>query len=527
MSRARRLRSPLVTRRRLLLGAAALGGGRLLGPPRPAFARGDRPTVTHGVQAGDVDASGAVLWARSDRPARMRVELAATESFRNPRTIAGPAALAVGDFTAKLAIDGLPAGEDVFYRIAFESLDYPGAVSAPVVGRLRTAPAARRDIRFLWTGDTAGQGWGINPEWGGMRGYATMADQNADFLIHSGDVVYADGPIPSEQRTADGRVWKNLVTEATAKVAETLDEFRGNYRYNLLDEHVRRFNATTAILAQWDDHEVVDNWYPGEMLEDDDRYTVKSVDLLAARASRAFHEYLPLRTNPLEAGRVYRRIAYGPSLDVFFLDLRSYRGPNGRNDQDAASAATAFLGRDQIRWLKQALLASRATWKVIASDMPLGLIVYDDWRTRSSFENGANGDGPPRGRELEIADLLRFIKLNDVRNTVWLTADVHYTAAHRYDPNRAAFQDFAPFWEFVSGPIHAGSFGPNRLDDTFGPEVVFASHPGAGQVNLPPWDGMQFFGHVAIDGTTEAMTVTLKDIADRSLWSTTLEPEPS
>ena len=272
---------------------------------------------------------------------------------------------------------------------------------------------------------------------------------------------------------------------------------------------------------------MVDNWYPGEMLQADDRYAVKSVDLLAARAARAFHEYVPLRTNPLETGRVYRRIACGPSLDVFFLDLRSYRGPNGRNDQSSASADTAYLGGDQIRWLKQALLASRATWKVIASDMPLGLIVYDDWKTRSTFENGANGDGPPRGRELEIADLLRFIKLNAVRNTVWLTADVHYTAAHRYDPNRAAFQDFEPFWEFVSGPIHAGSFGPNGLDDTFGPEVVFSSHPDAGLVNLPPWDGKQFFGHVEIDGATEAMTVTLKDIADRSLWSTTLEPELS
>jgi phosphodiesterase/alkaline phosphatase D-like protein len=34
-----------------------------------------------------------------------------------------------------------------------------------------------------------------------------------------------------------------------------------------------------------------------------------------------------------------------------------------------------------------------------------------------------------------------------------LTADVHYTAAHYFDPNKAAFQDFDPFWEFVSGPI--------------------------------------------------------------------------
>ena len=35
---------------------------------------------------------------------------------------------------------------------------------------------------------------------------------------------------------------------------------------------------------------------------------------------------------------------------------------------------------------------------------------------------------------------------------------------------------------------------------------------------------MQFFGHVAIDGDTEQMTVTLKDCNDVSLWSTVIDP---
>ena len=44
-------------------------------------------------------------------------------------------------------------------------------------------------------------------------------------------------------------------------------------------------------------------------------------------------------------------------------------------------------------------------------------------------------------------------------------------------------------------------------------------------VNLPPSFGMQFFGQVAIDGATEVMTVTLRDVDDNSLWSTALEPK--
>jgi alkaline phosphatase D len=108
---------------------------------------------------------------------------------------------------------------------------------------------------------------------------------------------------------------------------------------------------------------------------------------------------------------------------------------------------------------------------------------------------------------------------------VWLTADVHYAAAHYYNPDKAQFQDFQPFWEFVAGPLHAGTFGPNELDNTFGPEVRFVKAAGPARTNLPPSAGMQFFGHVRIDGATGQMTVTLRDRADVALWSTTLDPK--
>jgi alkaline phosphatase D len=87
------------------------------------------------------------------------------------------------------------------------------------------------------------------------------------------------------------------------------------------------------------------------------------------------------------------------------------------------------------------------------------------------------------------------------------------------------FQDFEPFWEFVSGPLHAGTFGPGRLDNSFGPQAVYVKAPTKEQgQNVPPSEGLQFFGHVAIDGATEVMTVTLKDVDDRALWSVRLEP---
>jgi alkaline phosphatase D len=391
------------------------------------------------------------------------------------------------------------------------------------VGRFRTAPADARDVTFVWSGDTAGQGWGINPEWGSMKIYETMGRLEPDFFVHSGDMIYGDNPIPERVELPGGGTWRNVVIPEKAKVAETLGEFQGNYRYNLMDEHVRRFNAGVVQYVQWDDHEVTNNWFHERIL-DDPRYTEKRVALLAARAKRAMFEWTPLHAHDVESERVYRGVARGPHLDLFMLDMRSYRGPNGDNRETELTDRARILGREQVAWLKRGLLASTATWKVIAADMPLGLVVYHDAPKKWGAEAVAQGDGPALGRELEIADLLRFIKHNGVRNVVWITADVHYCATHRYGPARAQFTDFAPFYEFVSGPLHAGGFGPAALDNTFGPEVLFTENPG-GRANTPPTEGGLYFGHVRIDGRTGVMTVTHRDLTGAVLHRLDLPPE--
>ena len=168
------------------------------------------------------------------------------------------------DFTAKVLLEGLPAGQDIFYRIGFEDHSFPTVMSEPRIGRFRTAPSERRSISFLWSGDTAGQGWGIDEARGGMRTYATMQRNRPDFFIHSGDHIYGDCPVPSQRRLPNGEMWNNLVTEDKSQVARTLAEFRGHYKYNLLDHNVRAFNAEVPMFAQWDDHEVTNDWCPGE-----------------------------------------------------------------------------------------------------------------------------------------------------------------------------------------------------------------------------------------------------------------------
>jgi alkaline phosphatase D len=526
MAVAIRAKQSLTRRQWLVRSASTVALAGLGGFARPYLSRAaDRPGIAHGLASGDVSTYSAVVWARADRPARMLVECSTLESFKTIVSVASSDALPEHDFTSKVLLQGLPAGQDIFYRVRFEDIGETGISGETQVGHFRTAPAAQisrsqasisqASISFVWSGDTAGQGWGIDPTRGGMRTYKTMLENRPDFFIHCGDHIYADCPVPTELKLPNGETWRNIVTEEKSAVAHSLAQFRGNYKYNLLDDNLRAFHAQVPMLAQWDDHEVTNDWSPIGSA-DATGYAEDGTSRLVARARQAFFEFMPIRAIPGQEGRVYRRIGYGPLLDVFLIDMRSYRDSTW-NKRDGCGDSF-ILGAAQLAWLKRELAASSATWKVIAADLPIGVISEDAI---------ALGDGPPERREHEIADLLSFMKRVGIRNTVWLTADMHYTAAHHYDPNRAVFQDFEPFWEFVSGPLHAGTWAPGELDNTFGPKAMFQKGCTAEQgENLAPCFGLQFFGRVDIDGRSEVMTVTLKDVDNRDLWSVDIEPRP-
>ena len=79
-------------------------------------------------------------------------------------------------------------------------------------------------------------------------------------------------------------------------------------------------------------------------------------------------------------------------------------------------------------WSPSKVLDTRYT----ATDVPLLVGRATTAFGRPRFENGANSDRPPLGRELEIQSLLAFSKRNRIKNVVWLTADVHYCAALQF-----------------------------------------------------------------------------------------------
>jgi alkaline phosphatase D len=528
-------RRPVIARRALL--RASLAGAFLVpataalqacgtsgngGAPTSTSLIASRPRLTHGVASGDPRADGALVWARSDSPARMIVETSATESFSNPVRVEGPQLTPQSDGTGRMRVTGLEPGQTVHYRVTLEGES--GATSEPAVGVFTTVPARSEDVTFVWSGDVVGQGWGINRQ-GGMAIFGAMADRRPDFFVHSGDAIYADGPVPGTQKQNDGRVYASVTSPAKDHVAQTLDGFRGNYAYNLTDEHYRRFNATVPQLVQWDDHEVINNWFPGESLVGQDRkgYTETEADELAGYAYQAWREWQPVDPSETADGRLHRKVSYGPLLDVFILDMRTYKDPNPR--AWAQSDDGGILGHKQTQWLIDGLKASKAVWKVVANDLPISIVVPDKATNPpdgpASMEAVAQGDdGRPLGREIAFSRILSEIK--NVRNVVFITADVHYTAAISYHPEQAQFDDFAPFWEFVSGPLNAGAFPQSPLDGTFGARYEFVHAPE--EENSSPAEGFQHFGEVTIDAESLALTVTLCDASGKSLYAKELPP---
>ncbi|AAU90647.1 conserved domain protein [Methylococcus capsulatus str. Bath] len=146
------------------------------------------PQMEQGIQIGDPAPGRAVIWSRADRPARMMVEYAFSADFAGSKTVRGPYALEGTDYTARQELTGLPAGRDVYVKVWFEDLTNARSRSEPVTGHFHTI-GRRDDIRFVWGGDTAGQGWGINSAFGGMKIYETMRRVKPRFFIHSGDTV--------------------------------------------------------------------------------------------------------------------------------------------------------------------------------------------------------------------------------------------------------------------------------------------------------------------------------------------------
>lgn len=522
-------RSTPLPNRRSALGMMVAGlGGSLAGAPLLSgyaapyviSSEAERPSALWGTMVSEVTPRGAIIWSRADHPSEMMVTWSVDPDFKVSETLPPAQALPETDFTARVLLQNLPSGRRIFYRVHFESLRYDQARSVPLFGEFSTPPSDRLSpVRVAWSGDSFGQGYGINPQIGGLQIYDHIRRASPDLFIHCGDRIYADQPLKPVKGGGKGR-WYNLLPHdmpALTSVAQELNDFRTYYRYGHLDQPTRHFAQLTSQLFLWDDHEVKNDWWPGRVLKDR-RYKERSCDVLASRSRRAFFEYSPLPLEWARHQRIYRKVSYGPNLEIFALDSRSYRGPNDREAHllNISDRRSQFFGPQQLKWLCEGLKRSKARWKVIACPQPLGLVIGSGGR---DFDGISSGEREPRGRELELRQILRSLYEEGVHNVVWVSADVHYAAAHHFHPDRAVYRPFLPFWEFIAGPLNAATLRPHRLDPTFGPRRAYLSIPedrsGRGR---SPLYGEQYFGLLDVLEEGTQLKVSIYNLAGERLF---------
>jgi alkaline phosphatase D len=179
-----------------------------------------------------------------------------------------------------------------------------------------------------------------------------------------------------------------------------------------------------------------------------------------------------------------------------------------------------MLGDEQLEWLKQALVSSDATWKVIVSSVPMS--IPTGFPPTNGRDGWANFD-QATGFENELLDILRFMVENGVDNPIWITTDVHFAEAFRYSP----FPEHPGFavHEIATGPLNAGIFPNRNVDATLNPEVLFFHGP-ASPADVTSWEqGKEWFNFGTLEVQADGdLTAGVVDTAGEPQFTLTLEP---
>jgi alkaline phosphatase D len=436
----------------------------------------------------------------------MRVELSAEDG--GEPTIAREVPIAPEtDFAGHVLFEGLRPATP--YRGLVRFTDAGGRSGPPESLRFETAPDPQEaaPVRLAWGGDVAGQNACRDARHGFPIFARVIAEQPALF-VGLGDMIYAD-----DECLPVGR-YGNPQVPGESGPATDLEGFRAHWRYVRADGGLQRLLATTPYVAVWDDHEVVNDVGPHHDTREEPPY--RSGLPLLPLGRRAFHSWNPVASHH----RFYRSLRWGRHLELFVLDTRQYRDANFA--PDTGPVPKTMLGAAQRRWLEQRMAASDATWKVVVSSVPLSI------PTGASAERGRDGWAnydQDTGFERELLGILEAFRQAGVRNLVWITTDVHFAAAFRYEPFPDA-PDFR-FLEIATGPMNAGLFPNRRYDETLRPQrLLFYAPPDATSVTGFA-EASRWFNFGVLDvGADGELTARVVNGLGETVFYLTLAPNP-
>ncbi|GAA2727760.1 alkaline phosphatase D family protein [Streptomyces nogalater] len=426
----------LPPRRRTVVKAAA-ASAVLAGPlaaALPARAATGAPAFLHGVASGDPLPDGVLLWTRVTP-----IPEAIPGSGIGPDTEVGwvvardkaltdvvakgsVTATAASDHTVKADVRGLAPATDYWFRFSAGGADSP-------VARTRTAPAADADVPSLRFGVVSCANW----EAGYFAAYRHLAARgDLDAWLHLGDYIY-------EYRSGEyGTRGKVVRPHAPANEILTLADYRIRHAAYKTDPDLRALHLTAPVIAIWDDHEFADNAWPGGAVN----HTEGAEGTWAARqaaAKQAYFEWMPVR--PALAGTTYRRLRFGKLADLSLLDLRSFRSQQASTASGSVDDPDRTLtGRAQLDWLKAGLRASDTKWRLVGnsvmiSPFAVGSLSADLLKPLAKLlglpqEGIALNTDQWDGYTDDRRELLAHLRSNAIRNTVFLTGDIHMAWAN-------------------------------------------------------------------------------------------------
>ncbi|MFH9708823.1 alkaline phosphatase D family protein [Streptomyces luteogriseus] len=426
----------LTPRRRTVVKAAA-ATAVLAGPlaaTLPARAVDQAPAFLHGVASGDPLPDGILLWTRvtpvpeaipgsgAGPDTEVSWVVARDKAFTSVVAKGSTTATAASDHTVKADIRGLQPGTDYWFRFSAGGTDSP-------VARTRTAPAMDAAVAGLRFGVVSCANW----EAGYFSPYRHLAARgDLDAWLHLGDYIYEYGT--GEYGTRD----KVVRPHAPAHEIVTLADYRIRHARYKTDPDLQALHATAPVVAIWDDHEFANDAWSGGA----ENHTEGAEGAWSARqaaAKQAYFEWMPVR--PAIAGTTYRRLRFGKLADLSLLDLRSFRSQQVKvGGGEVDDPERTLTGRAQLDWLKAGLKSSDTTWRLVGnsvmiSPFAVGSLSADLLKPLAKLlglpqEGLALNTDQWDGYTDDRREILAHLRTNAIRNTVFLTGDIHMAWAN-------------------------------------------------------------------------------------------------
>ncbi|MFB6900547.1 alkaline phosphatase D family protein [Streptomyces hydrogenans] len=513
--------SPAPTRRTVVKAAAvtAVTAPALLGAAAPALADAPAPAFPHGVASGDPLPDGVLLWTRvtpspeavpgSGLGADVRVDWEVAEDRGFARVVASGAttAGAAADHTVKADVRGLRPATAYFFRFT------AGGTVSPT-GRTRTTPAA----------DSAAPGvrFGVvscaNYEAGHFSAYRHLAARaDLDAILHLGDYIYeyASGVYPKAEDT--------VRTHEPRHEIVSLADYRTRHGRYKTDPDLQALHAAHPVVAIWDDHEFANDAWTGGA----ENHTPGAEGEWAARvaaAKRAYFEWMPVRAST--EGTVFRRLRFGRLADLHLLDLRSFRSAQAKTGSGTVDDPDRTItGRAQLDWLKSGLAGSDAAWQLVGTSVMISPVAFGSLPAYLLEPLAGLLGLPAEGIAVNVdqwdgytddrKELLAHLSSRAIRNTVFLTGDIHMAWANDV-PARAATY---PLSASVATEFVVTSVTSDNLDDLLNVAPGTLSVVAAGAVKAAnrhvKWVDMDHHGYGVLDVTAERSQMDYYTVSDK------------